>query len=50
MSRRPIGITIGAVLFAANAAYYVGFAALAIFNRDALRSVLRSPEPVRNGT
>jgi hypothetical protein len=39
MSRRPLGITIGAILFSANAAYCVGFAALAIFNRDALCSV-----------
>lgn len=45
MSRRPLGITIGAILFAANAAYYVGFAALAILNRDALRSVLRALSP-----
>ncbi len=45
MSRRPLGITIGAILFAANAAYYVGFAALAIFNRDALRSVFRALSP-----
>jgi len=45
MSRRPLGITIGAMLFAANAAYYLGFAALAIFNRDALRSVLRALSP-----
>src|SRR5271169_788360 len=45
MSRRPLGITIGAILFAANAAYYVGFAALAISNRDALRSVLRALSP-----
>ena len=45
MSRRPFGITIGAILFAANAAYYVGFAALAILNRDALRSVLRALSP-----
>src|SRR5271169_5769812 len=42
MSRWPLGITIGATLFAANAAYYVGFAALAILNRDGLRSVLRA--------
>jgi hypothetical protein len=45
MSRRPLGITIGAILFATNAAYYVGFAALAILNRDALRSVLRALSP-----
>ncbi|MGC1644471.1 MAG: hypothetical protein WA741_01475 [Candidatus Sulfotelmatobacter sp.] len=45
MSRRPLGITIGAILFAANAAYYVGFAALAILNRDGLRSVLRALSP-----
>ena len=45
MSRRPLGITIGAILFAANAAYYVGFAALAILNRDRLRSVLRALSP-----
>jgi hypothetical protein len=45
MSRRPLGITIGAILFAANAACYVGFAALAIFDRDGLRSVLRALSP-----
>jgi hypothetical protein len=45
MSRRPLGITIGAILFAANAAYYLGFAALAILNRDELRSVLRALSP-----
>jgi hypothetical protein len=45
MSRRPLGITIGAILFAANAAYCVGFAALAISNRDAPRSVLRALSP-----
>ncbi|MGC1448747.1 MAG: hypothetical protein WA830_01795 [Candidatus Sulfotelmatobacter sp.] len=45
MSRRPLGITIGAILFAANAAYCVGFAALAILNHNALRSVLRALSP-----
>ncbi len=45
MNRRPVGITIGAILFAANAAYCVGFAALAILNRDALHSVLRALSP-----
>jgi len=45
MSRRPLGITVGAIVFAANAAYCVGFAALAIFNRDSLRSVLGALSP-----
>jgi len=49
MSRRPLGITVGAILFAANAAYYVGFAALAILNRDGLRSVLRALSPSGRG-
>jgi len=45
MSRRPLGITIGAILFAANAAHYVGFATLAILSRDGLRSLLRALSP-----
>jgi hypothetical protein len=45
MNRRPLGITIGAILFAANAAYCAGFAALAIFNHDVIRSVLRALSP-----
>jgi len=45
MSRRPLGITFGAILFAVNAAAYSVFAALALFDRDMLRSVLSALSP-----
>lgn len=45
MNRRPLGITVIAILFAANAAYFVVFAALALFDRGAIRSVLHALSP-----
>lgn len=53
MRPRPIGITIMAVLFAMNSAFYLMLVVLAVFNRHALQAVLHTlspsgagPEPV----
>ena len=45
MRTRPIGITIITVLFSVSGALYLALAALAIFNRDALRAILHALSP-----
>jgi hypothetical protein len=45
MRKRPLGITILAVLFALGVAQYAVLAALAVFNRAALDSFLRALSP-----
>ncbi len=45
MRTRPIGITIFAVLFAVNAAFYVVLATVAVFNRSALIALLHALSP-----
>ncbi len=45
MRTRPIGVTILAVLLAANAGFYVVLVVVAFFNRDDLRSMLHTLSP-----
>jgi len=45
MRTRPVGVTILAMLLALNAVFYVVIAAVALFNRDALRSMLHTLSP-----
>lgn len=45
MRKRPLGITVLALLFAANAAFFVVLAALAVYNYDLLRSFLHTLSP-----
>ena len=45
MRTRPVGVTILAVLLAVNAVFYVVIAAVALFNRDALRYMLHTLSP-----
>jgi hypothetical protein len=45
MRSRPMGVTILAVLLALNAVFYAVIAAVALFNREALRSMLHMLSP-----
>lgn len=45
MRTRPIGLTIFAVLFAVNVAFYMVLATLAVFNRNALIALLHALSP-----
>jgi hypothetical protein len=45
MRKRPVGVTILAVLFAVNAAFFLVLAALAVFSYESLRAVLHALSP-----